>query len=229
MYQPAHGKFKVEDPRELLSAVSAQFPATLVSLGGDGYWTSMLPMLFYPDEPGAGVLHGHLARGNPHWRELERDGRAVAIFNGAEAYVSPAWYEEKRLTGKVVPTWNYSTVVVHGSITTHPEPDWLLAHVRRLVDRHEAGQAAPWSLDDVPDGYAETQVRAIVGLEFRITSIEAKRKLNQNRSAADVDGVIAALRGGTDRQAAVAADMEAATMEAAADGPTRRRPDATRN
>ena len=104
--------------------------------------TTILPMLFDAADGEHGTLRGHVARGNPHWREVADDGttEAIAIFNGPDAYISPAWYEEKRLTGKVVPTWNYTTVVAHGRLTLHHEPDWLLPHVRRLVERHEAAR-----------------------------------------------------------------------------------------
>jgi transcriptional regulator len=208
MYQPGHGRFEVADPAALLAALSAELPATLVSVGLSGFRTSILPMLFYPAEGEAGILRGHLARGNAHWRELGTDGNAIAIFNGPESYISPAWYEEKRLTGEVVPTWNYTTVVAHGMVVLRPEPVWLLAHVRRLVERQEGRRPDPWSIDDTPTGYVETQVRAIVGLELYVTRIDAKRKLSQNRSAADIEGVLAALVEGTAREQAVAADMK---------------------
>jgi transcriptional regulator len=208
MYQPAHGRFEVADPADLLAKLAANLPATLVTMESGGFSTSILPMLFYPDEGEGGVLRGHLARGNPQWRSIMDGTAAVAIFTGPEAYISPAWYEEKRLTGKVVPTWNYVTAVAHGSLSTRHEPEWLLAHVRRLVERQEAGRSDPWSLDDVPVGYAETQVRAIVGLEMRVSRIEAKSKLSQNRSPEDVTGVIAALSAGTPREQAVAREMK---------------------
>jgi transcriptional regulator len=207
MYQPAHGRFAVDDPAALLAELSRGIPATLVTLGDDGLRASILPMLFDPDDGDHGMLRGHLARPNPQWRDAGDDVEALAIFGGPDAYVSPALYEEKRLTGKVVPTWNYVTVLAHGTLVARPEPDWLLAHVRRLVERHEAGRTEPWSIDDAPDGYAETMVRAIVGLELRITRLEAKRKLSQNRSAADIEGVIAGLTGGTPREQAVATEM----------------------
>jgi transcriptional regulator len=200
VYQPGHGKFQVADPAALLADLADEYPATLVSTGPGGFRTSILPMLFYPGEDDNGLLRGHLARGNPHWRELAADGRAIAIFNGPDAYITPAWYEEKRLTGKVVPTWNYVSVVVHGQVEVRAEPEWLVAHVRRLVDHHEGGRSEPWSVDDAPDGYIETQARAIVGLELSIERLEAKRKLSQNRSAADIEGVIAGLAGGPPRQ-----------------------------
>jgi transcriptional regulator len=112
-----------------------------------------------------------------------------------------------------VPTWNYTTVLAHGPITLHPEPEWLLPHVRRLVERHESRRPEPWSIDDAPDGYVETMVKAIVGLELRISRLEAKRKLNQNRSAADVEGVILGLEGGAVRERAVATDMRSAAKK----------------
>jgi transcriptional regulator len=209
VYQPAHGRFVVADPAAVLSELSAGSPATLVTMTDAGFWTTVLPMLFYPDEGVAGVLRGHLARGNPQWREQDEGGSAIAIWTGPDAYVSPAWYEEKRLTGKVVPTWNYTAVIAHGTLTTRSEPDWLLAHVRRLVERHESGRDQPWSVDDPPAGYVETQVRAIVGLELRIERIEAKRKLSQNRSAEDIEGVIDALAGSSSAEdRAVAGQME---------------------
>lgn len=207
MYQPAHRKFEVADPAALLAELAATVPATLVTLGADGLHASILPMLFDPGEGTNGTLWGHLARPNPQWRDIDPAVEALAIFDGPDAYVSPAWYEEKQRTGKVVPTWNYVTVLAHGSITLHPEPEWLLAHVRRLVDRHEGLRADPWSIDDAPDGYVEIQVKAIVGLELRISRLEAKRKLSQNRHQADIDGTIKGLAAGSPREQAVATEM----------------------
>lgn len=207
MYQPAHHRFEVPDPAALLAELVSLVPATLVTLGADGLRASILPMLFDPGDGEHGTLRGHLARPNPQWRDIDPAVEALVIFDGPDAYVSPAFYEEKRLTGKVVPTWNYVTVLAHGSITLHPEPEWLLPHVRRLVERQEAARTEPWSLDDAPRDYVDGQVRAIVGLELRISRLEAKRKLTQNRSAADFEGTIAGLRAGAPREQAVASEM----------------------
>ena len=209
MYQPAHGRFSVADPVALLAELSADVPATFVTAGPEGMRTTILPMLFSPADGEHGTLRGHVARGNPHWREVADDGttEAIAIFNGPDAYISPAWYEEKRLTGKVVPTWNYTTAVAHGRLTLHHEPDWLIPHVRRLVGRHEGARVEPWSVDDAPADFVMLQAKAIVGIELRIERIDAKRKLTQNRSEADFDGVIEALSRGSPREEAVAAEM----------------------
>jgi len=212
MYQPAHGKFEVKDAAAYLAELCAVVPATLVTHGPDGFRASILPMLFDPDDGPHGYLRGHLARGNPQWRDIEASigaggdggGEALAIFDGPDAYVSPAWYEEKRLTGKVVPTWNYATVQAHGTISTIHDPEWLIPHVARLVERHESGRSDPWALSDAPDDYVQMQARAIVGLELRIARVEAKAKLTQNRSDADIEGTIEGLSAGDPRERDVA-------------------------
>jgi transcriptional regulator len=219
LYQPGHRKFQVADPAAVLAELCRRVPATLVTVGPDGFRASILPMLFDPDDGDCGTLRGHLARGNPQWREVEaalaageaRAGAALVIFDGPDAYVSPSWYEEKRLTGKVVPTWNYVTVQAQGVIALHHEPEWLLPHVRRLVERHEATRADPWSVDDAPEDFIAGQARAIVGIELRIDRLEAKRKLSQNRSEADVAGTIEGLSAGSPPEQAVAEAMRAST------------------
>ena len=208
MYQPGHGRFAIDDPRTLLADLVDVVPATLVTLGGGELRATILPMLYDPAEGEHGTLRGHVARPNLHWRDIDPAVESVALFDGPDTYISPAFYETKRLTGQVVPTWNYVTVQARGRIVVHHEPEWLVPHVRRLVERHEAGRTDPWSVDDAPPGYIETQARAIVGFELRVTRLDAKRKLSQNRSAADIKGVIAGLTVGSERDRAVAAEMD---------------------
>jgi transcriptional regulator len=204
LYQPSHERFRVADPAGELARLAATGPATLVTLSSEGLVASMLPMVFHPD---AGVLRGHLARGNPQWRDIAPGVEALALFDGPDSYVTPGWYETKRRTGRDVPTWNYVTVQVRGPITIHDDEPWLLDHLRALVDRQEADRPEPWSIDDPPEGYIATNARAIVGLELAIGSIEAKRKLSQNRLGIDFDGVVEGLSDGSERQRAVAAEM----------------------
>ena len=207
MYQPSHDRFQVADPVTQLRELAGAVPATLVTLSSAGLVASILPMVFHPDEGPHGTLRGHLARGNPQWRDISPEVEAMAILDGPDSYITPGFYETKRQTGKDVPTWNYVTVQVRGPLELRTDADWLLAHLRALVDRQEAHRPEPWSVDDPPAGYIESQARAIVGLELRITSIEAKRKLSQNRIAADFEGVVAGLSVGSPREQAVAREM----------------------
>jgi transcriptional regulator len=139
-----------------------------------------------------GALLGHVARNNDQWRQPVL-GEALVIVRGPDAYVTPSWYASKAEHGRAVPTWNYVTAHVYGRLVVHDDPAWLDSLVRRLTDRHEAANPQPWSVDDAPSAFIAGQLRAIVGVKLVISRIEAKLKLSQNRSRADVDGVIAGL------------------------------------
>ena len=147
-------------------------------------------------------VRAHVARANPIWRAAPCP--AMLIVSPDDAYVSPGFYPSKRRDPKVVPTWNYELVHVHGTLQARPDPAWLEALVRELTVRNEATMAEPWAVDDAPADFIERMLRAIVGIELEVTRVEAKRKLSQNRSAEDVAGVVAGLAGGDDRSAAVA-------------------------
>jgi transcriptional regulator len=170
-----------EDRAEVLQdAVRRIGFATLVT---DGLEANHLPMLL---QDGGQVLRGHVARANPVWKK--GDGAALAIFLGPHAYVSPNWYPSKAETGKAVPTWNYITVHARGSIRWIQDAAWLRTHVGALSASHEAGRDVPWMISDAPIGYIDGLLRAIVGFELAIESLQGKYKLNQNRDPADHAG-----------------------------------------
>ncbi|MFF0339131.1 FMN-binding negative transcriptional regulator [Kribbella sp. NPDC004875] len=199
MYVPAHFAGDDAAVQELLAQHGA---ADLVTMTPDGLMATMLPFIHDPER---NVLLGHLARNNEHWQQPVI-GEALVIMRGPDAYVSPTWYASKQEHGRVVPTWNYITAHIHGTLTVHDDPVWVEDVVRRLSDLHEAGRAEPWSVDDAPAKYVSGQLRAIVGVELAITRIEAKFKLSQNRPEADVDGVIDGLRADGKEQVAAAVD-----------------------
>ena len=123
-----------------------------------------------------------------------------------DAYITPGFYASKLEHGRVVPTWNYVTAHVYGELVVHDDPVWVEDLVRRLTGKHEAYREHPWSVDDAPRAFIEGQLRAIVGVELVVSRIEAKAKLSQNRSAEDVEGVIAGLRERGDKEAADAVE-----------------------
>ena len=200
MYLPKHFKADDAQTEELLTGIRT---ADLVTPSADGLYATFLPLLYDADAGGSGSLLGHVARKNDHWR-LAPIGESLVIAHGLDAYVTPSWYASKREHGRVVPTWNYTTAHIYGELVVHDDVVWLERVVRRLTDRHEAARSKPWSVDDAPREYTEGQLRAIVGLEVRISRVEAKVKLGQNRSAADIDGVIEGLRDVGDEALAVA-------------------------
>jgi transcriptional regulator len=200
MYLPKHFAAGETETEEFLAGIRT---ADLVTASTDGLYATFLPLIYDADAGGTGALLGHVARKNDHWR-LVPVGESLVISHGPDAYITPSWYESKRQHGRVVPTWNYLVAHVYGELVVHDDVVWLERLVRRLTDRHEAGRSGRWSVDDAPREYTEGQLRAIVGLELRISRIEAKAKWGQNRSAADIDGVIEGLRTVGDDAAAAA-------------------------
>jgi transcriptional regulator len=199
MYVPKH--FEQNDPAALAALMRARPLASIVRHGPDGLTADPIPLELAAD---GALLRGHVARANPLWREAH--GQPVlAIFHGADAYVSPSAYPGKSEHGKVVPTWNYAIVHAHAALHAVDDAPWLHELVQRLTNHHEAPRAVPWKVGDAPADYVQQMLRAIVGIELRITRLVGKWKLSQNRSAADRDGVARLLAEGDAEARAVAA------------------------
>ena len=191
MYSPSHFD---ENRPELLRGLIAQYPlGTVITHGAAGLGADHIP--FELSEPAgdapSGVLRAHVARANPLWRQ---GGDAMVVFQGPSAYVSPALYEDKPLTGKVVPTWNYMAVHAHGPLRAIEDPAWILALLERLTATHEAARAAPWALHDAPREFIDKLLQAIVGIEIPVQRMQGKWKLSQNRSQRDQDAIAADTR-----------------------------------
>jgi transcriptional regulator len=176
----------------VLDALIGAHPlAHLVRAGGGDHGLDADPVPLLLDASGE-RLQGHVARANP-LSQLAAGTPVLAIFGGAQAYVSPNWYPSKAEHHRVVPTWNYATVHVHGTFELHDDPAWVHELVTRLTARQEAAQPRPWAVSDAPPEYIQQMLRAIVGIEVRISRVVGKFKASQNRSAADREGVVAGL------------------------------------
>jgi transcriptional regulator len=222
MYLPRH--FTQTDMAQIAAFVAAAQSADLVTFDGTKPVSTLLPVIW--DRPtaadgvgeaGYGRLLGHIAIANEQWKTALPGAEALAIVHGPQAYISPGWYESKTRHGRVVPTWNYEAVHLTGTLAFHHDPEWLRAFVTRLTSTHESGREHPWAVTDAPPEYIDGQLRAIVGVELTVTSVEAKQKLSQNRSELDREGVVAGLRGEQGPGPAAIADEMARQLAVAGD------------
>ena len=209
MYTPT--PFAEADLARLADIVRANSFGLLVTNGEPAPTVSHLPFLLDFDVgTGQGRLLCHVARANPHWCGIATAGVALAVFSGPHGYVSPRWYR----TAPAVPTWNYVAVHVEGRARAIHDPAALRAIVARLAERHEAGAPDAWSIESLPSDFFDRQQKAIVGIEIAVERISGKRKLSQNRPAADRAGVVAALESDGDPLARdLAAEMRARELE----------------
>jgi transcriptional regulator len=201
MYVPSH--FAETRTEVLHQLIREHSQAVLVTLGSSGLTANHIPFELDPDPAPFGTLRGHVARANPVWHDFSKGMEALVVFQGPQAYISPSWYETKKQTGKVVPTYNYIVVHAHGALRVVEDPIWLRGLVERLTNRFEGERAEPWRVTDAPGEFVDKMLGAIVGLEIPLTRLIGKWKLSQNRPQADRDGVVKGLSesGDTDQLA----------------------------
>jgi transcriptional regulator len=192
MYIPPH--FREDRIDVLHDAIRTAGPATLVSMTADGLFASHAPLMLDPEPAPYGTLIGHLAKANPHANLADPSVETLVIFQGPNGYITPSYYAAKREHGKVVPTWNYIAIHAYGTLEIFDDSDRLLKVVTRLTDHHEAPRSAPWAVADAPDDFVQGMLRGIVGIALRITRLEGKVKMSQNRPANDQTGVVDGLR-----------------------------------
>jgi transcriptional regulator len=184
MYVPEH--FRVRDHAEALGFMKANPFAILISATDDGPFASHIPVMVRESGDQL-VLRGHFAKANAHWRYLEQKPECLTIFHGPHSYISPSLYTDPQS----VPTWNYGAVHVYGSARIFSAAEELLEVLHELMGIFEPGYAAHWA--GLDEAYRQRMVTHIVGFEIVATKIEAKFKLNQNRSREDQQNVIASL------------------------------------
>ncbi len=200
MYIP--NSFREADPALLHDVMRRYNFAVLVTQHEGVPFATHLPFLLDTARGPHGTLLAHMARANPQWRDFADQREALVIFQGAHAYISPAWYE----TMPSVPTWNYAVVHAYGVPRVIEEPDRLYTMLESLVDTHEAARTPPWRME-LPADYMDRMMRAIVGFEIEITRLEGKLKLSQNRSEDDRRQVMLELAESDDALSVAVAEM----------------------
>ena len=222
VYVPAH--FAMTDD-QVVDVLARMGSAELVTHHpGTGLVATNLPFLFDPGLGDRGALLGHVARNNRQWSDPV-DGEALVIVTETDHYVSPAWLPSVIEHGRGVPTWDYVTVHVYGELVAHDDLEWTRDVVQRLTRRHEGRDGAAtdpsdrpegaparisdrasggpgWRVEDAAEGYVDAMLKAIVGIEVRITRITAKAKMAQNKAPVDVAALADVLAAQGDRHGA---------------------------
>ena len=197
MYEPPHFK---ETRADVLHGLIRAYPlGMLISNGPEGPEANAIPFLLDATVSPNGRLRAHMAKANPQWKLIGENPASpvLVVFQGTDAYVTPSWYETKRETGKVVPTWNYAIVQVRGTARVIDDQDWLAQQIADLTASQEGPRAAPWAVTDAPAPFIQSQIKGIIGLEVEITEIHGKWKVSQNRPVADRVGVAQGLESET--------------------------------
>ena len=186
MYTPPFNR--VNDRDRIIQFIQSYGFATVVTHTSTGLTASHLPVLWDDNHSEWGMLRSHMARANPQWRYFESGAEVLCIFHGPHAYISPSWYVMQH----TVPTWNYGAVHVYG-VPELLDTSGLRKVVFDTTAKYESAMPQPWRIP-LSEEELSKMLKAIVGFSIRITRVEAKFKLGQNRSTEDQQGMLRALQ-----------------------------------
>ena len=141
MYQPPLHRQDHLDAQHAL--IRSRPLGLLISHGAQGLEANSIPFLIDPKASKFGTLQAHMARANGQWRTLGESADALVVFQGADHYITPSWYQTKRDTGKVVPTWNYVMVQARGRPRVIEDAAWLRAQIEALTKKQESARSEP--------------------------------------------------------------------------------------
>ncbi len=187
MYLPP--AFAGTDLLTLCTGIRSWPLATIIEQVSGGLDANHLPMLLVETTPGAITLQGHAPLQNPIGDDTPEGKPVLVIFHGPSAYITPAWYPTKREHGRVVPTWNYEVIHIHGRMRIVRDAHWISAQLEGLTRQQESTWAEPWSLEDAPTDYIQGLVTRLKGIEIVIDRIIGKTKASQDQPAANHQGV----------------------------------------
>lgn len=206
MYIPQH--FEQQNPEALYDLIRKRPLATLVINASSGLCANHVPLRLIQSTSAEVVLQGHIAKANPLGNETS-PREALAIFQGADSYISPNWYPTKQENGRVVPTWNYVAVHASGQIRFINEPNWKMNFLESLTTEHESSQENPWAVSDAPEEFTEKLLSAIVGFEITVHNLSGKWKISQNQVEKNQSGVVNGLSESSDSNAKALASIMA--------------------
>lgn len=202
MYIPP--RYRVTDDQLIDDFIRANGFATLFTSGSGGPMATHIPVELERTPEGR-RFHGHLSKANPQWQQLAEAGEALLVFLGPHCYVTPTWYDHPN-----VPTWNYQSVHVTGTVRIFDTPHELAPDLRELSQHYEPPTQPPprFDFDTMPADLRAAEIKGIVGFELVPTKVEAAFKLSQNRNDRDFAHIVTELEArGDDASRAIAAAM----------------------
>jgi transcriptional regulator len=136
-----------------------------------------LPFLITENE-GQVLVKSHFAKANEHWQHIENQ-EVLVIFTEPHAYISPRHYDNVQN----VPTWNYLAVHAYGEAKILYQPQETTAILEATINQYEPNYIHQWQ--GLSEQYKANMTKGIVAFEIKITELQAKKKLSQNRSDAE--------------------------------------------
>ena len=186
--------YKNENKEDIQNFLHQNGFAILVNQTNGKLWATHIPLVLDVNGNGKPILVGHVSKLNPQAESLKSNDEVLAIFSGPHTYISSSWYDHEN-----VPTWNYLAVHVYGKVTIYTH-EQAVHSLKKLVDKYEAKSEKPVRVENLSEKTMR-EARGIIAFEIEITSIEAQKKLSQNRDDKNYQNIISELEKTNDNQA----------------------------
>jgi len=186
--------YKNENQEDIQNFLHQNGFAILVNQTNGKLWATHIPLVLDINESGKQILIGHVSKDNPQAESFKTNDDVLAIFSGAHAYISSSWYDHEN-----VPTWNYLAVHIYGKVTLYNH-EQAVNSLKKLVDKYEAKSEKPVRVENLSEKTMR-EARGIIAFEIEITSIEAQKKLSQNRDDKNYENIVSELEKTNDNQA----------------------------
>ena len=194
--------YKNENQEEIRAFLKENAFGILVTNKEGKSCATHIPLELAKREDGTEILHGHISKANEQVAHLINDKEVLCIFNGPHSYISASWYNFEEVS-----TWNYIAVQVRGKIKLLNKEETYNS-VKALMDKYEAPQEKPIDMNLLSEKTMR-QINGIIAFEIEITSIDAAKKMSQNRDKVNHTAIVSRLREtGNPPEKAVADEMQ---------------------
>ena len=184
MYIPKN--FLINDEQEIVDFIQRYSFATIISIDEQIPVATHLPFITSVRN-GQLYLRAHFAKANLQWQNI-KDQKVLIVFAEPHAYISPKYYDAELN----VPTWNYVAVHVYGQVELLQEERQTLNVLEETIINYEPGYKSRW--DSFDESYKLKMIKGIVAFEVKVTDVQGKKKVSQNRTEIEKTRIITALQ-----------------------------------
>ncbi len=153
---------------------------------------SHLPVDFDASRGRHGTLVAHIANANPHTRLMAEAKPVLAVFTGADAYISPSWFVNRASA----PTQAHITVHCYGRPKLITEVENIRAVMERQVASRERRRPQAWSTEELGEAGYLRRLKSISGIEMEIDRVLASFRLLQDEDTANIAPAVERLEAG---------------------------------
>lgn len=175
--------FQEKDIQKVITFMQQQSFAVITGNGLHCPVATQIPLLV-EQKDGTIFLRGHIMKNTDHHKAFMLNNNVLVLFTGPHCYVSASWYADVQTAS----TWNYMTVHAKGKIN-FTDNEGTIEAVKLLTNYYEAADSIA-SFNQIPAGYVDKLIHAIVGFTIEVESIDNVFKLSQNKTIDEQKNII---------------------------------------